>query len=47
MQSFDPVDQPDPTSPRKPLLTQADLIAIALVGIGIITVTSVLLVLLF
>ncbi|MGN6030235.1 MAG: hypothetical protein ACTHQE_01090 [Thermomicrobiales bacterium] len=43
-----PFDLPDqPADPREPLLTRTDLITIALVGIGIITITSVLLVLLF
>ncbi|MGC4105710.1 MAG: hypothetical protein QM753_05040 [Thermomicrobiales bacterium] len=43
-----PFDLPDePTAPTEPLLSRTDLITIALVGIGIITVTSVLLVLLF
>jgi nitrate reductase NapE component len=46
MRPFDLPDQPDP-APKEPLLTRTDLITIALVGIGIITITSVLLVLLF
>lgn len=36
-----------PPAQKEPLLTRTDLIAAALVGIGIITVTSILLVLLF
>ena len=48
MHPSEPANQPDPaTFPREPLLTRADLVTIALVGIGIIMVTSVLLVLLF
>ncbi|MGC4190020.1 MAG: hypothetical protein QM589_02135 [Thermomicrobiales bacterium] len=48
MRPFDLPDQPSqPAQPKEPLLTRTDLITIALVGIGIIAVTSVLLVLLF
>ena len=43
-----PFDLPNqPAASKDPLLTRTDLITIALVGIGIIAVTSVLLVLLF
>jgi len=42
------IDHAEPTpTPKEPLLTRADLIAAVLVGIGIITITSVLLTLLF